>query len=71
MKKFKVKTKFVFLGHFEIVAETKQQAREMVEKHCGLVIGGNIHTSLPDEVCPNWDFDVHPEKTVSTPTKAN
>jgi hypothetical protein len=63
-KPFKVKTRFVFEGEFEVNAENKQMAREYVEKHCGLVIGGDIHTSLPDEIILTWSFDVHPDKKI-------
>ncbi len=62
-KTYTVKTKFVFEGEFYIKAESKAQAREFVGKHCGLVIGGDIHTSLPDNVV-DWDFNVHPEKII-------
>ena len=64
MKTYKVKTKFVFEGYFEIEANSKNQAREMVEKHCALVMGGNIHTTLPDETVKDWVFNTHPDKKV-------
>lgn len=58
-KEFVIKTKFIFEGEFTIKAENKAQAREYVEKYCGLVIGGDIHSTLPpDDV--SWDFPVHP-----------
>ncbi len=60
-KKYAVKTKFVFEGVFEVSAENKEDAREKVIKHCGLVIGSDIHSSLCiDEI--DWDFNVHPTK---------
>jgi hypothetical protein len=61
--RFAVTTRFVFTGTFYTEAETKDQAKEYVEKDCGLVIGGAIHTSLSSEVM-DWDFPVHPEKTI-------
>ena len=64
MKLYEVKTRFEFAGNFHITAESKTQAREYVEKHCGLVLNGPIHTTLPDDVV-DWDFPVHPEKTIS------
>ena len=64
LQPFTVKTKFVFEGEFKINARTKAEARELVEKHCGLVLGGDIHTSLPDEVVTDWDFGTHPDKKV-------
>lgn len=62
-KKYTVKTKFVFNGEFYITAESKEQAKEYVMRHCGLVLGGNIHTTLPDEIC-DWNFDTHPDTIV-------
>jgi hypothetical protein len=59
--KYEVQTKFVFSGTFNIEAKNAAQAKEFVQKHCGLVIGGDIHTTLSEEDC-DWDFDVHPDK---------
>jgi hypothetical protein len=59
--KYEVETKFVFEGKFIIEADNASQAKEFVHQHCGLVIGGDIHSTLsPDAV--DWDFGVHPEK---------
>jgi len=59
--KYEVQTKFVFSGTFTVEAESAEQAKEFVRQHCGLVIGGDIHTTLPCEDC-DWNFDVHPIK---------
>jgi len=64
MATYKVPVSYTFKGHFVINAENKAQAEEWAEKHCGLVIGGNIHTSLSDDEVPDWDFPVHPEKKI-------
>lgn len=44
-------------------AGSRTEARELVMKECGLVMGGNIHTTLDDEEV-DWDFDTHPEKEI-------
>ncbi|GHV48478.1 hypothetical protein AGMMS49546_39070 [Spirochaetia bacterium] len=63
MKTFTVKTRFIFTGNFFVAADSKEQAAEYVKKHCGLVIGGNIHSTLPaDEV--DWHFPVHPDTAI-------
>jgi hypothetical protein len=62
-KKYGVQTRFVFDGVFIIQAENEMQAKEYVEKHCGMVIG-SIHTSLSQEDA-DWDFPVHPDKVVT------
>lgn len=63
-KEYKIKTKFVFEGYFTVKAYDKSQAREYVEKHCGLLLGGDIHTTLPDEIIIDWIFNVHPKKII-------
>ena len=62
-KTFVVNTKFIFEGKFYVKADSKEQAREFVEKHCGLVIGRDTHSSLRDDMI-DWEFDVHPEKEI-------
>lgn len=62
-EKYIVETKFVFKGFFEVSAESKEAAREKIMKHCGLVIGSDIHSNLcNDEI--DWDFNVHPTKVI-------
>ncbi|MHB8261078.1 MAG: hypothetical protein ACYDCN_13400 [Bacteroidia bacterium] len=63
-KTYKVRTRFTFEGEFEVNAAHKEQAKEFVEKHCGFVIGGDIHTSLPIETIPDWEFSVHGDKKI-------
>ena len=62
MKKtvYRVRTQYIFEGVFEIVAESKEEARQKVRQNCGLVMGGNIHSTLPDEEV-NWAFSIHPD----------
>lgn len=62
-RKYTVKTKFVFEGEFYIKAESKEQAKWYVMNHCGLVLGGDIHTTLNDDEV-DWEFNVHPDKIV-------
>lgn len=65
MKNYEVKTRFVFEGIFNVKAENRQQAEEYILKHCGLVIGGDIHSTLPDDAI-DWDFRVHPDKQIKS-----
>ena len=39
------------------------EAKEYVDHHCGLVLGGDIHSTLDDEDV-EWDFPCHPEKRI-------
>ena len=59
-KIYRVRTQYVFEGVFEVLADSKEDARQKVLQNCGLVMGGNIHSTLPDEEI-NWAFDTHPE----------
>lgn len=64
MKQYEVETKLVLKGKFYIKAVSKKQAKEFVEKHCGLVIAGyDIHCSLPDDDM-NWNFNVYADKLI-------
>ncbi|EOA56478.1 hypothetical protein HMPREF1214_03299 [Bacteroides sp. HPS0048] len=65
MKQYEVKTRFIFEGIFRVKAENSEEARKNVEQDCGLVMGGNIHTTLNDEDV-DWNFDTHPEKKIVT-----
>ena len=62
MKKrvYRVRTQYIFEGVFEMVAENREDARQKVIQNCGLVMGGNIHSTLPDEEV-NWVFSTHPD----------
>lgn len=62
MKKrvYRVRTQYVFEGVFEVVAESEEEARQKVIQDCGLVMGGNVHSTLPDEEI-NWAFSMHSE----------
>lgn len=70
MKKrvYRIRTQYIFEGVFEVVAESKEDARQKVLQDCGLVMGGSIHSTLPDDEI-NWAFDIHPNKQIDGITK--
>ena len=43
-----------------MVAESREDARKKVIQDCGMVMGGNVHSTLPDEEI-NWAFSTYPE----------
>ena len=57
---YRVRTQYIFEGVFEVLADSKGNARQKVLQDYGLVMGGNIRSTLPDEEV-NWAFDKHPE----------
>jgi hypothetical protein len=60
---YRVKVRYTFEGWYGIAAKDERQAREIAGRDCGLVIGGNIHTS--NGMCvKEWEFGMHPEKRV-------
>ena len=67
-KVYRVRTQYIFEGVFEVVAESKEDARQKVLQDCGLVMGGSIHSILPDDEI-NWAFDIHPNKQIDGITK--
>ena len=67
-QRFLVYTQYVFNGVFDVVAESKEEARQKILQNCGLVMGGSIHSTLPDDEI-NWAFDRHPNKRIDRITK--
>ena len=62
-KVYRVQTQYIFEGVFEVfevVAESREEARQKVLQNCGLVMGGSIHSTLPDNEV-NWAFSAHPD----------
>ena len=59
-KVYRVRTQYIFDGVFDVVAKNKEDARQKVLQNCGLVMGGSIHSTLPDEEI-NWAFSTHTE----------
>ena len=53
---------------FDVVADSKEEARQKVLQNCGLAMGGSIHSTLPDDEI-NWAFDRHSNKRISRITK--
>ena len=67
-KVYRVRAQYIFDGVFDVVADSKEEARLKVLQDCGLVMGGSIHSTLPDDEI-NWAFDRHPNKRISRITK--
>ena len=59
-KVYRIRTQYIFEGVFDVVAESKEDAWQKVLQNCGLVMGGNVHSTLPDKEI-NWAFSTHPE----------
>ena len=62
MARYIVNTKFIFSGIFEVEADSRDQARDIVINSCSLVMGESIQDMSNNEV--GWDFDIHPEKRI-------
>ena len=67
-KVYRVRTQYIFDGVFDVVAKNKEDARQKVIQDCGMVMGGNVHNTLPDDEI-NWAFDKHPNKRIDRITK--
>ena len=76
-QRFLVYTEYVFDGVFDVVAESKEEARQKVLQNCGLVMGGSIHSTLPDDeinfssnaLNNLWAFNKHPNTRIDRITK--
>ena len=45
MAKYDVRVRYTFEGTYKVVAEDRDEAERMIAEDCGLVLGGNIHTT--------------------------
>lgn len=64
MKKiYNVPARYIFEGTFKVKAENSEEAKEKILKHCGMVMGSGIQTTLPDHEI-DWVFCNHPYKQV-------
>ena len=71
-QRFLVYTQYVFDGVFDVVAENKEDTRQKILQNCGLVMGGGIHSTLPDDeiifssnaLNNSWAFDRHPNRRI-------
>ena len=68
MKKIEVKVRYLFEGTYTVAADDRNEARTMVTRDCGLVLGGNIHTTLDDDDV-DGEFDVHPDMQILSYTE--
>ncbi|OWP28633.1 hypothetical protein CBG57_09460 [Prevotella nigrescens] len=67
-KVYRVRMQYIFEGVFDVVAESKEEARQRVLQNCGLFMGGSIHSNLPDYEI-NWAFDRQLNKRIDRITK--
>ena len=76
-KVYRVRTQYIFEEVFEVVAESKEDARQKVLQDCGLIMGGSIHSTLPDDeinfssnaLNNSWAFNKHPNTRIDRITK--
>ena len=64
MKRFEVKVRYTFDGHYVVRAVSETDAARMVSHQCGLTLGGGIHTALGVTACPDWEFPIHPDMRI-------
>ena len=76
-KVYRIRMRYIFEGVFEVVVESKEDAQKKVLQNCGLVMGGSVHSTLPDDeinfssnaLNNSWAFDRHPNKRIDRITK--
>ena len=64
MAKYDVRVRYTFEGTYKVVAEDRDEAERMVTEDCGLVLGGNIHTTRDDDEVTDWKFGSHPDMQI-------
>ena len=60
MAKYDVRVRYAFEGTYKVVAEDRDEAERIVTEDCGLILGGNIHTTRDDDEVTDWRFSSHP-----------
>ena len=70
MAKYDVKVRYAFEGTYTVAADDRDEAKRMVTRDCGLVMGGNIHTTLDDDEV-DWNFGIHPDMQILSMTLRN
>lgn len=71
MAKYDVRVRYAFEGTYTVVAEDHDEAKQMVSEDCGLVLGGNIHTTRDDEEVVDWHFGAHPDMQLLSVSRRN
>ena len=46
MKRYDIRVRYSFEGTYTVAAEDRDEAKRMVNDDCGLVLGGDIHTTV-------------------------
>ena len=64
MAKYDVRVRYAFEGTYTVAAEDRDEAKRMVNDDCGLVLGGDIHTTRDDDEVLDWDFCIHPDTRI-------
>ena len=64
MAKYEVRVRYAFEGTYTVATGDREEAQRMVEEDCGLVLGGNIHTTRDDDEVTDWDFGYHPDMEI-------
>ena len=64
MAKYDVRVRYTFEGTYKVVAEDRDEAERIVTEDCGLVLGGNIHTTCDDDEVTDWRFGSHPDMQI-------
>ena len=64
MARYKVRVRYAFEGTYTVAAGSCEEAKRVVEEDCGLVLGGNIHTTCNEEEVTDWNFGIHPESLI-------
>lgn len=63
MAKYEVRVRYAFEGTYMVAAGNREEAKRMVEEDCGLVLGGNIHTTRDDDEVTDG-IRIHPESQI-------
>jgi len=66
MKTYRIKTQFTFTGEFYVKADSKEEAKEIVDNDCGMTYGAITSTAEDENI--DWEFDMTPNKKITSVT---
>lgn len=71
MKKYTAQVEFTFKGTLKVEANNREEAAQLFKEGFGMTLSGGVDTNLPSFHMPDWEFDMHPDKTVLSKIKLN
>ncbi len=64
-KTYRIEIEYTFKGYFDIVADTKEEAKKELENNCGISLG-EVGTGILDKKVTDYNFPILPEEKIKS-----